>query len=430
MLEISLFGSPVLKLNGVALNLPTKKAVGIVAYLAINGEGSREQMAKLFWTSMSEERARRNLRQELYRISSTELVGFSALHGDVLRLIGAVKIDALDFRRLLSERQHAQALCLYISPLLERFRLSGAAGFEAWLKHEREVLAEMRRETLAHHAAELFRGGALREALAAYLEVLLDDELQEHHHREVMRLHAMLGERGAALERFDRLKRVLRREVGLEPLPETLALAERIRGGEAFEIVTPETPFQERHVAPPLIGREQVWVQLETGAKFTLVLGEPGVGKTRLVQDFARVRGQYLVLRGIENSSATPFYAVAEVIRERGTNLRDLKEIWKLEVLRLIPELEPQRAIKAEPPVPEGRSRFLEGLCHALIQLIEPGGTIILDDLQWFDASSLEVVALLVRRSSESVRLIATARGDEWFEVSSAKQFQIGRAHV
>ena len=65
VLEVSLFGSPVLKLDQTALCPPTKKALGIIAYLAINGECSREQLAKLFWSSMGDERARRNLRQEL-----------------------------------------------------------------------------------------------------------------------------------------------------------------------------------------------------------------------------------------------------------------------------------------------------------------------------------------------------------------------------
>ncbi len=437
MLEVSLFGSPILKLDQTALNPPTKKTLGIIAYLAINGECSREQLAKLFWSSMGEERARRNLRQELYRISSSALGEFLELNADSVRLTGTINVDVLQFKAWL-EQDRSQALALYTAPLLEHFRLSGAAGFEAWLGHEREVLAEIRRDALALHASELARQGALREALSAYLESLKEDELQEHHHREVMRLHAMLGERGAALERFERLKRILRRDVGLAPLPETVALAERIRSGESCETEILDAVSSQHHFAPPLMGRESVWAQLETAAKFTLVLGEPGVGKTRLVQDFARAHGQCLTLRGIEGSSGTPFYAVAETIREASAELHDLEEIWKLEVLRLIPELEPQRAIKAEPPAPEGRSRFLEGLSHALLKLLASGGIIVLDDLHWFDASSLEVVALLTRRSNESVRLIATARNTEWLEHSNATQFlesleretQLGRIHL
>ncbi|MFX6141606.1 BTAD domain-containing putative transcriptional regulator, partial [Acinetobacter baumannii] len=69
---------------------------------------------------------------------------------------------------------------------------------------------------MAQYAEQLEAAGDLRGALTARLELLRQDELQELHHREAMRLHALLGEREAALGRYERLREILWRELGLE----------------------------------------------------------------------------------------------------------------------------------------------------------------------------------------------------------------------
>jgi DNA-binding SARP family transcriptional activator len=448
VLEARLFGTPSLRLDGREIVVPTKKALGLIAYLAIEGQTSRANLARLFWGGMTEANARRNLRQELYRISNTPLNLAISQDAESVRPSAALTTDVARFQEALKAQRFAQALSLHDAPLLEHLRFPGASGFERWLERERVTLAELRREALERHADELAQAGALREALAAYQECLRDDQLQEHHHREIMRLLAALGERGTALEQFERLRRVLRREVGLEPLPETVALAEEIRAGEigAGQIPrAPVTPDAERVTlseaeAIPFVGRESETARLEAASRrgVALISGEPGIGKSRLALEFIRTHAPGVVLRGLEASVGTPFVPIAEAIRQAlraGETFDGLEPVWRREVARLVPELELDAALSATPPTPEGRSRFLEGVMRAVQRLVGPGGTLVLDDLHWFDTSSLEVISHLVKRQNtvlngvrtelknavldgvpEQMRILATARDAELLE--------------
>src|SRR6185503_2591140 len=100
--------------------------------------------------------------------------------------------------------------------------------------------------------------------------------------------------RAQALEVFDRLAEVLKRDLGLAPDAETARLAERIREGR----VVRGTPAAG--VAPPastpLVGRSRsilgalsgIWEGARRGGgRLLVILGDPGTGKTRLVDELA-----------------------------------------------------------------------------------------------------------------------------------------------
>jgi predicted ATPase len=78
-------------------------------------------------------------------------------------------------------------------------------------------------------------------------------------------------------------------------------------------------------------------------------------------------------------------------------------------VARLVPTFGPDACF--DPLGVEGRPRLLEGLARALAIAAEPDGVLILEDLHWFDASSVEVVFHLCQRASAlGIRVVATAR--------------------
>ena len=54
----------------------------------------------------------------------------------------------------------------------------------------------------------------------------------EEAHRELMRCHAALGERGRALRHYEELVELLDEQLGTPPAPETSALHERLRAGK------------------------------------------------------------------------------------------------------------------------------------------------------------------------------------------------------
>ncbi len=410
-LELRLLGAGEVRLLGEPVGLATKKALALLAYLALEGTVTRSRLATLLWSENDDDSARRNLRRELHRLRGTGLRNYLEVNDDTVGLnnltIDVQVLHALETSASESELQAAlegQAL------LLEGCELEGASGFTEWLERERQHVIGSRRRLALALAERLETRGEWRRALELHLRLLDDDTLQERQHREVMRLHYLLGEREAALEQFHRCRDVLHLELGLEPLPETRLLAERIRQALAIERVEAVTGGAGINLRAPLVGRDAQYANLENHVGMTLLIGEPGIGKSRLAQEFASSRTELTVRFG-EASRQTPLSGVAETLRANLEHpaLNALEPVWRIELARLVPEFEPTLSPRAAPS--DGRVRFLEGITRALFAL---GTVIVLDDLHWADSASLELIAHLATRAKiEGIHLIATARGQE-----------------
>ena len=107
-------------------------------------------------------------------------------------------------------------------------RAALTSGFDEWLAKRRTELHTRWLKLKRARAIQLEAGGHLREVLLELAPLL--EAPDEALHREAMRLHARLGERDLALERYLGLKTLLERELGVLPDAETQALFERLRG--------------------------------------------------------------------------------------------------------------------------------------------------------------------------------------------------------
>lgn len=401
---LRLLGAPVLEQAERPLALPTRKLLGLLAYLALEGPTPRSKLAGLFWSEQDEATARGNLRRELNRLRHTPIATLLQTDRDLLQL-GPIQTDVTEFQTHLKEGELEPALALYRGPLLLGLELAGAEGFAEWLEARREELARLWREALQRQAERLEAAHDLRGALSARLALLREDELQELHHREAMRLHALLGEREAALARFARLQELLRKELRLEPLPETLALARQIeQGALAAPPAPPPAPAQTGpSLQAPLIGREREWARMEAAweARQAIYLaGPPGVGKSRLLLEFAQHKGPFFLLQAQPSDSGIPYAFYSRAIRQSLAQFPDLPlPPWaRRELARLVPELsdEPPPAITTA----EGKLRLLEAITEVIRALGQQGvRSIVTDDLQFVqDAASNEVAAYAMSR--------------------------------
>lgn len=393
--------------------LPTRKALALLAYLALAGTTSRARVAALLWSERGEDEARRNLRQELHRLHATRAGAWIVAGGDELALRDGVQVDVTRFNGAVAQRRLDEAAALYRGPLLQGLELRGAGGYMEWLAAQREALARTWRTVATERARRFEAAGEPYEALRIVRALIDEEPLQEAHHREAMRLLHLIGDRAGALAQYERLCALLRDELALTPQPETVALARRIQ--LAQERQAPAAPTAEPELRAPLIGRDGAWMQLGAAqGKLALIVGEAGVGKSRLAEEFARAHGGLLLVKGREISRDTPFYPIAEALLQAYQSdtawLERLDPVWQREVARLVPSLAGTDEPSELPPA-EARSRFLEGLAAALLTAAG-GGCVLFDDLQWFDAASAELVAHVVRRARRA-RLLATMRSGE-----------------
>jgi hypothetical protein len=182
-----------------------------------------------------------------------------------------------------------------------------------------------------------------------------------------MRLHYLLGDRPAALKAYHRCKATLERELAVKPLPETVELARLIEQGEVRGVAksTQTRVLPPQVLRPPiLVGREEAWEKLEEAwerGQTIYVTGEPGVGKTRLVQEFVASKGRGLYLPARPGYQDVLFAGAAGLAR---TRIAEAPEVslpsWvQRELSRILPEFRSE-----EPPPPlrgeEDKLRFFQ----------------------------------------------------------------------
>lgn len=393
--QLHVLGESTLRHESAAFTLERKTAA-LLTYLALEGPSSRSRLAGLFWPDTSEKAARNNLSQVTRRLRS--LTGAILVTGnDLLQLTPDLEVDAAEMKLLAFSGAHADVL-KYKGTLLATSDYDELSDFADWLYSERERLNELRREALLAQINLLENEGDYPEAVRLTESLISLDPVSEEAHRLSMRLHYLVGDRPAALQAYTRCKKILQRDMGVTPLPETDLLARQIEQG--ITLGTP-APATQRSIPlsilrpPLLVGREQELARMEAawnGGQIILVSGPPGSGKSRLIMDFAQNKGAYLLNEGRPGDDAVPFLTSARTYRRLFTNHPDLAlEPWvRTEIARLLPDL-----FNEQPPpieAPEQSLRFHEAIYQVQRLMGNTFGAIIIDDLQFYDPSSFDAV--------------------------------------
>jgi len=226
---------------------PGRKTRALLAIVVLSAPRPvlRSRLAELLWSRRPEEQARASLRQEIHRLlevltpAGTEIL---TINRDSLVLRpGVVWVDVDEVLR--ATTAHPGALALLDSELLEE--LDGVdPAFDIWLHGERERLRDRARSV----AEALLNEQVAPETLIPVAQQLLAiDRAHEGAWRALMRAHAERGERGMAIQSYDRCRAVLADLLDAAPSPETQGLLAEIRSGKTVRAPT---------LPPPLIGAE------------------------------------------------------------------------------------------------------------------------------------------------------------------------------
>ena len=282
-LRIRLLGPISITNDGQPIAIPSKKARALIGYLALREgtEAARTSLAGLLWGERGEDQARASLRQTL-----TELRG--ALGGVAQHPIVATKealtwapgsawIDGRVLATLAdSEDEDAlkEAAELIGGDLMEGLSLAEAA-YEEWLASERERFRLMICNIYGRLMKAAERSGRLEEGLTFGLKLLSLDPIQEHVHRTLMRLYAAQGRHDAALSQYERCRRELMHELGVEPDSETEELVRAIRASR--NVASARMPVSSTHAPEPKGGQPNDFTDRASIAvlPFTNLSGSP-----------------------------------------------------------------------------------------------------------------------------------------------------------
>ena len=287
-IELRCLGPLEVRVNGGAppAELVWRKHLALLVYLARSPRGrAREHLMGLLWPEKDQDKARHSLNEAL-RVLRRSLGEALVTEGDVVRIeVGAIATDL-----------EAPNPPLAGGPFLEGFVVPDAPEFEDWLARERQTLRAASLETLSRSAEQALSEGDLRTARQTAERALALDPQHEPALRALMRAYALDGVRQLALEAYERTRTTLERDLGAQPDAATQELARRLRAGDVVRI---GAPAQRPEQMPPLVGAGRrllarltaLWDEAAAGPRIALVRGDPGTGKTRLLDELAaRVR--------------------------------------------------------------------------------------------------------------------------------------------
>jgi len=349
-----------------------------------------------------------------------DLDRFSRLVEEGRRALGAAEPER-------AEQQLREALALWRGPPLADF------GFATFAQGEIVRLEEMKVEALEQRIqADLALGR--HEALIGELQSLV----RAHPLRERLRAHLMIAlyradRQAEALEAYQRARRELTEELGIEPSKSLRDLHQAILNQDlALDIEAQADPAGEpgRGV---FVGRDSELAQLLAGledvfsarGRLFLLVGEPGIGKSRLADELinqARVRGaRILIGRCWEAGGAPAYWPWVQSLRTlvRGTEpgaLRAQLGAGAGDVAQILPELR-----ELFPDLVETASRDSEGarfrLFDGVTSLLKGASrtqpfVLVFDDLHAADAPSLLLLQFVARELAESRLLVVGAYRD------------------
>ena len=231
---LHLLGSPRLERAGQRVEVDTRKAIALMAYLALTRERQgRDKLAALLWPEADDESARGALRRTLsvlraalgdrwLRVDRTS-VGLEP-DGTCIDLVALeAAVRAPDVATLRGAAELARG------SFLAGFTLRDSPDFDDWRAPRASAVERSVAGVLDLLAAAADAGGDTAGAVAAASRRVDLDPLDEPAQRRLMALLARSGDRGGAIRRYRACVAVLERELGVAPLAETTELYEAIR---------------------------------------------------------------------------------------------------------------------------------------------------------------------------------------------------------
>lgn len=454
-LRIKLLGRPEVESGDRKLRFRSRREQALLFYLATEGGmHERDKLAELLWPESRKGRdALRNalagLRKTLREDSGTDhvvtgsgyLVGFDTSSGAQLDLR---LLDAATPAPVRTEEERVSALAslsaaveAYRGEFLEGFSLDGVPEFDYWADVERERWRRKAEAAFDRLSILQLEAGEAREAATTAERWATHAPSSEDAVKRLMEARFAAGDGAGALAAYEELQRALERGMGTGPGPETEALAACVRA-ETHSRPGPaplerEAGTSRMVLQASLVGRAREFGELIAGyraalggARTVLVAGEAGIGKTRLVSEFllwTRADGADVLSGGaFEASGRLPYGPVIDALRERLDRERApadlLPDVWLSELGRILPEIR-DRYPDLPPPIADessARARLFEAVSALVTALAERAQVVLfLDDLQWADAATLDLLRYTARRWHEEgspVLLVASARAE------------------
>jgi len=304
-LALHLLGPPKLELDNTPVTADRRKTLALLAYLALNREQySREFLSALLWPEYDQEKAFTNLRHTLWETGQAIGEGWILASRDKIGINtdAPIWLDVAHFESIIAQSRSqtdislrasllTDSVSIYRNHFLTGFSLKDAPTFNEWAFAKSEELRRQLANALTMLSDDLCALGQSESAIPHTQRLITLDPLNEASHRQLMQVYIQAGQHNAALKQYQTCEKILRKEMNIDPQPETRALYKQIRKGE----MKPTQPIIEKGTSAPrhnlpyqlskFIGREKELNEISDLIKnnrLVTLVGTGGIGKTRL----------------------------------------------------------------------------------------------------------------------------------------------------
>jgi predicted ATPase/DNA-binding SARP family transcriptional activator len=315
MLEIRFLGKFDIRIDGVSIELPARKAQSLFAYLVLNigVQHRREKVAGILWPDSDEASARSKLRYALWQLRKA--IGDQYFLSDKLSLainhqadywVDCAELENKPTEHLTTE-ELGQVVALYKGEFLPGF-------YEDWILLTRDQLHATFEQRMALLLQRLSNGSRWREVLDWAERWISLGQTPEPAFQALMVAHSHLGDRANAANAYQRCEQTLGEQLAVEPSELTKKIYDLISNGEVPDVsllypafyapksqiisqpyrgVVEVLPEPERKV---FVAREMELAWLDGKLELALaghgqvvfVIGDAGQGKTALLHKFSQ----------------------------------------------------------------------------------------------------------------------------------------------
>jgi DNA-binding SARP family transcriptional activator/tetratricopeptide (TPR) repeat protein len=400
--RLFLFGQPSLQTASQREALSGYGAL-VLTWLVLHGRNAplnaRLRLARALWMDTDDDQARRRLVNTLYRLKRDVPEIEAHLIGDASNIgLQGVACDALEFEQHIKNPEPSQwlaALDLYTADLLEGQDLP---WLEEWRLQLRELYVAGLDRAILH-----FENSQPQQAIVYALRLVAADNLSEDAHARLIRLYAKQNRIPEALAQYQSLQDTLAKELGTQPRREMAAFIASLRAAE----LEPQ-PYRS------LVGRnkerrafgDQINALKAGHGSIVLLEGEPGMGKTRLLEELIELGRwhQTEILHGSASEQHDMPYAPLNLAIQNASGLLEVATPLMRETLK--PLLEESAQNSSANAVSAALERWLGKL--------EVPVLLVLDDIQWAGDLFWAVLPALTRVTRQkNVLLVLAYRSQE-----------------
>jgi DNA-binding SARP family transcriptional activator len=432
-LDIRLLGGLEIRVGGEPLEaLRSGRARSLLAFLILHADvaHARQRLAFELWPDSTEAQARTNLRNVVHTLRRSHPALDASLEVTPTTLQWRPRVAAtVDVARFVAaaaatDTDSADDLIARCRDAAEAYGGDLLVGdYDEWLLPRREALRDRYRAVLRTLARALIDDGQAGVAAGVARDLVRVDPLDEVGHQLRIEAHHAAGDRAGAVRAYHECAATFERELGVDPSQATTAAYAAALESPRDAISMHSQPVLTR---PGLVGREEEWGRLmaawqaaEAGPPAVVfVTGEPGIGKTRLVDELRMWCARSGAAVGEARSYATEgdlgYGVVVSWLRSPDIRL-GLDRVppgQRAELARLLPELGSSGPVDGTDDA-DRRQRLFDAAATAFASVGKPS-LLVADDCQWSDQVSQEFIHYLVRHHVDAPLLVAlTARREE-----------------